>query len=329
MDPTVAKAGMVASHYSGRENQTREQRVNSPIARLRFLNNWVKSILINQYVRPDDRVFDLACGKGGDLPKWKKAGIGFYLGVDIAKESVQQHARERYNAGAYNFAAELMCADAFEVDLKPYLKHPGSFDVVSCQFAIHYSFASEARARMAMRNVSMVLRPGGYFLGTTTDANVIVKQLRSAPGLSFGNSVYKVEFSKQHRSKHFLQPFGIEYDFTLVDAVDKVPEYLVPFETFKQIAADEGLELVLRGNFHDYTSWKVTDRHAAQLARQMKLFADGFSPPLSEVEWEAARIYCVFAFKKTCSTMEEVTALHRRPNAGMPRSINELEVQII
>lgn len=53
-----------------------------------------------------------------------------------------------------------------QVDLKPYLKHPGSFDVVSCQFAIHYSFASEARARMAMRNVSMVLRPGGYFLGT-------------------------------------------------------------------------------------------------------------------------------------------------------------------
>lgn len=32
-----------------------------------------------------------------------------------------------------------------------------------------------------------------------------------------------MEFSKQHRSKHFLQPFGIEYDFTLVDAVDKVP----------------------------------------------------------------------------------------------------------
>lgn len=46
MDPTVAKAGMVASHYSGRENQTREQRVNSPIARLRFLNNWVSMITI-------------------------------------------------------------------------------------------------------------------------------------------------------------------------------------------------------------------------------------------------------------------------------------------
>jgi hypothetical protein len=53
--------------------------------------------LILKYVKEGDRVFDLAMGKGGDLPKWKRAKIGSYFGVDIARESVQEHARTRYN----------------------------------------------------------------------------------------------------------------------------------------------------------------------------------------------------------------------------------------
>ena len=65
-DDTLA-AHNVALHYSGRENQSVGQRQQSPIYHLRCLNNWVKSMLINAYVREKDRVLDFACGKGGDL----------------------------------------------------------------------------------------------------------------------------------------------------------------------------------------------------------------------------------------------------------------------
>lgn len=44
--------------------------------------------------------------------------------------------------------------------------------------------------------------------GTTADANVLVKKLREADGLSFGNSVYKVEFSDANRSKLFSRQQG-------------------------------------------------------------------------------------------------------------------------
>lgn len=48
----------------------------------------------------------------------------------------------------------------------------------SLQFALHYSFSEEARARRALQNVSSLLRPGGVFIGTIPDANVLVRKLR-------------------------------------------------------------------------------------------------------------------------------------------------------
>lgn len=43
---------------------------------------------------------------------------------------------------------------------------------------MHYSWSTEARARRALANVSALLRPGGTFIGTMPDANVIVRKLR-------------------------------------------------------------------------------------------------------------------------------------------------------
>lgn len=49
-----------------------------------------------------------------------------------------------------------------------------SFDIVSCQFAFHYSFESVSQAECTIRNAADNLRPGGYFIGTIPDANDIV-----------------------------------------------------------------------------------------------------------------------------------------------------------
>ena len=83
-----------------------------------------------------------------------------------------------------------------------------------------------------MKNIGQLLREGGVFFGITADASVLVKQLRAADGLSFGNDVFKarpslecgvaaqrrragaarrqVEFNEQHAAKLFpaSQPFG-------------------------------------------------------------------------------------------------------------------------
>jgi len=69
-----------------------------------------------------------------------------------------------------------------------------------------------------------------HHAGTTLDANVLVKKLRNADGLRFGNNVYTVEFASKHHDKCFpkSRPFGIEYTFTLKDAVEGVPVRPLP-----------------------------------------------------------------------------------------------------
>ena len=48
------------------------------------------------------------------------------------------------------------------------------FDLVSCQFAIHYAFETEASARTIMANVAARLHPGGVFVGTVPNAAYLV-----------------------------------------------------------------------------------------------------------------------------------------------------------
>mmetsp|Transcript_36111 Transcript_36111/g.60880 ORF Transcript_36111/g.60880 Transcript_36111/m.60880 type:complete len:338 (+) Transcript_36111:151-1164(+) len=329
-DEDLLKAEQVADHYSNRQNQSRQQRQKSPIFHLRLLNNWIKSVLIHRYTERNARVLDLACGKGGDLPKWRKANIEYYCGIDIAKESVKSHARNRYNKDNYPFPAHLMCVDAFQVDLKPLVPHPGTYDLCSCQFAFHYSFATEARARQTLKNVSSLLRPGGYFIGTTPDANVIVKNLRASKGLSFGNGCYKVEFSETHADKAFLEAFGNEYNFTLTDAVDGVAEYLVPFRTLEEMAKEEGLALELRANFHDFFCERRHDPEAEALLRQMKVLEDpATQSSITADEWEASRIYIVFAFRKVAEQWEINYAKSKRPPPGEAQKIAEEDVVVV
>ena len=343
----VNEATLVAKHYSQRQNQNLEQRKQSPIYNLRCLNNFVKSTLIQTVTKKKDRVMDLACGKGGDLGKFKKAEIGYYCGIDIALESVRRDAIQRYNKGDYTFPATFIAGDAFVHDLEDVLGEnvKGLFDVVSCQFAIHYSFSTEKRARKAFENISKALRPGGHFVGTTVDSNVLVRNLRQTDGLLFGNDVIEVNFDEKHSKKEFLPPgFGIEYSFTLEDAVTDCKESLVPLITFAELAKEYDLEIMRWTNFHQYVHemlnlpkegkyrsvhelWfhlmqppggrmdgksmvpRNAEGQSLLYATAVKPLNKSLNAALTEQEWEAAEYYTTFILRKKtkASTAEEAT----------------------
>ena len=343
----VNEATLVVKHYSQRQNQNLEQRKQSPIYNLRCLNNFVKSTLIQTVTKKKDRVMDLACGKGGDLGKFKKAEIGYYCGIDIALESVRRDAIQRYNKGDYTFPATFIAGDAFVHDLEDVLGENvrGLFDVVSCQFAIHYSFSTEKRARKAFENISKALRPGGHFVGTTVDSNVLVRNLRQTDGLLFGNDVIEVNFDEKHSKKEFLPPgFGIEYSFTLEDAVTDCKESLVPLITFAELAKEYDLEIMRWTNFHQYVHemlnlpkegkyrsvhelWfhlmqppggrmdgksmvpRNAEGQSLLYATAVKPLNKSLNAALTEQEWEAAEYYTTFILRKKtkASTAEEAT----------------------
>lgn len=81
------------------------------------------------------------------------------------------------------------------------------FDIISCQFAMHYMFEEESWIRTFLKNISDFLMPGGHFIATLCDGNAIVRTLRNR-GYKEGNEtvwkvrmslLYKIEFDLLHR----------------------------------------------------------------------------------------------------------------------------------
>ncbi|KAJ8902624.1 hypothetical protein NDN08_005944 [Rhodosorus marinus] len=285
----------VASFYNERVNDKTERRT-SRILRMRNFNNWVKAVLIQLHTRPNYSVLDLACGKGGDLLKWDSAGVTLYVGCDIARVSLEQ-AIERYqNMRKVKFDAMFLHGDCFSARVERYLSDEAMFDVVSSQFAIHYAFENEKRVRRLLENVSSRLKPGGFFIGTTPDANVLIRKLRAVEGLEFGNSIFNMAFDGP--DKYFPRdksPWGIRYRFTLDENVMDTPEFLVHFPTFQKIAAEYDLELRLLMNFHQFYLEFIKVPEFLEIYERLKVVGQH---GITYDEWDAIFLYTAFVFQK-------------------------------
>lgn len=100
-------------------------------------------------------VLDLACGRGGDLPKC--IGCESYTGIDTAGDALDELQRRAREMG---INANTIRADA--------AYHPISqqFSMAMCNFAIHYFCDSEKHCRALIQQVANTIRTGGTFCGT-------------------------------------------------------------------------------------------------------------------------------------------------------------------
>lgn len=210
MEPAV-KEGIgekVAAHYNSLQETGLAERSESRIFHMRKFNNWIKSMLIGEMIwrirqeKRDERaritVLDVGCGKGGDLLKYMKGNISHLMCTDIAAESLNQ-CRDRYQQmRGRKFDCEFLAADSTRDRLRDKYRDPNiAFDLVSVQFVMHYSFESVQQAETMLRNISENLSVGGFWIGTTTDANELVARARRNKSPYFGNDVYSVTFADE------------------------------------------------------------------------------------------------------------------------------------
>ncbi|CAJ0566117.1 unnamed protein product, partial [Mesorhabditis spiculigera] len=325
----------VSAHYNAVPQQKIEDRENSRIFYMRNMNNWLKAQLITDISQrlkrartPRPRVLDIACGKGGDLRKWQNAFVSSAVFADVADVSIEQ-AKGRYDEGQERargqgkFPAQFIVADCTKELLAEKYDDPTPFDLVSCQFALHYSFISEQGARTFLTNCTERLRPGGYFIGTLPDANRIVWAARQGNG-EFKNSVCSIKYSNPKEILNGATPplFGAEFHFTLDEQVN-CPEFLCHFPLLVQMLEELDMELVMHMPFPDAINHyknapdglQMMDRMRAlelypkdkpsggpddyeKAAAYQKMFECFKLGTLSLPEWEAVSMYLVFVFKK-------------------------------
>lgn len=290
----------VKSHYNSRPNVNRNDRKSSPIISLRNFNNFIKSALINRYSPKNSVILDLGCGKGGDLMKWDKNHCQGWIGVDIANVSIDQ-ARERYEGFTRKrFWADFFVGDPFRQQIAPEIipEEALPVDVVSIQFSLHYAWKSEQTAKQLIENVARSLRPGGKFIGTIPNSDLIFKRVdRLAEGMKeFGNNFYTVKFEQLPNEK---ETFGNEYFFYLEDAVGDVPEYIVPFDSLVKLAKDNNLEFEYERPFLEMFDEVIdNDRFMIDLAHRMRVKKLDGSLGIEGDQREACGFYRAFSFIK-------------------------------
>jgi mRNA (guanine-N7-)-methyltransferase len=203
------------------------------------------------------------------------------------------------------------------------------FDIVSMMFCMHYAFESEDKARMMLQNVSSALKKGGRFIGCIPNSDVISDRVtrfnermssrkektteeegervsedkeegEAEETAEWGNDLYRVRFpGKTPEDGIFRPPFGWKYSFFLDEAVEEVPEYVVPWEAFRAIAEDYNLELQYHQSFRDIWETEKDDHILGPLSERMGVRGRGRGPLLvSPEEMEVANFYVAFCFYK-------------------------------
>jgi len=127
------------------------------------------------------------------------------------------------------------------------------FDVVSCEFAVHYFFKSAETLDAFLTNVSSHLRQGGYFLTTFMDGDSVHDALdkevvSGRGGVVKGVVANTVIWAVQRLWTGVYDPatedvYGKEIGVYLENTRQTITEYLVPFDVLKQKAAAHGLKL--------------------------------------------------------------------------------------
>ena len=293
-----------------------------------FHNFWVKERhLIGRLGKAGSKsLVDIACGKGGDLSKWINNGFTAVLGIDVVDDNINNPndgvytrlysqsqaltANHKYifvkldTSQLYNkkqfeqqsgFNKRLISIiwgteKPEEQQLKAYFGMAlEKFNVVSCQFALHYMFKSDETLNNAISNINMLIKDKGYFIGTCFDGDAVAKLLKdkdSVEGRKDGQMIWSID---KKYDVYDGDTCGQEIDVYIISINKKITEYLVNFgkltrelekHKIRLLNAEECAQLGMTSStgmfdqLYDEMLEKEPNHHLVKIASQMSSCKD-------------------------------------------------------
>jgi mRNA (guanine-N7-)-methyltransferase len=270
------------------------QHYKEPLQRCKTLepvhiyNNFVKAGTIQTFLTQNAYVFDMGCGRGGDLKKYAKNSVGFYYGIDLVPERVAE-ARKRYKNLRVLFSAWFDVGNFMEP-----IKVESQYDFVSCQFAFHYAWNSKRNVIQVLENASHIMKEDGYFNLTFPDYDVIRQHLVSMMNSPFdeynfsgqnlnGEYTYRIggpnhylEFNSPYPFQEFLNcmdsnPYGQKYVYFMQGAINALEEYMVHPKEFERLCNEFNLRKYFDCNFCAFENDIKPLNNVSDLKAKMKV----------------------------------------------------------
>ena len=249
------------------------------IENLRKFHNFIKLNIIFDACKITNakNLLDIACGRGGDLQKWlnNKNNLQYILAFDSHKESIFssikkgdtfdgaiarfQNIKQSFRGKTpYIMFKNLSILDNNILDKLNSIDSNKIYDVVSCQFALHYFCENDNILNNVLNLISLKLRKGGLFIGTATDGDLINKILNNGnvniPLLSllkknFNNYLFYIQTEKSEvlTRQNYFELQGVSSEFYLFK------------EKLRIIALQNNLEIIEYKSFYEwYQIYKKT-----------------------------------------------------------------------
>ena len=223
---------------------------------LRSFHNKLKAEIIQRGCHMNSHVqtlLDIGVGRGGDIMKWHNNQIQKVVGLDIEYTYIREAIR-RFNQAHlrgvrdYRFYV-IKNGDSF-LDTLGKRNLDTLYDMISCQFCLHYFASSEECLHEFFSNVSKVLKPGGVFIGTVPCGDTILKMLGDNDEFSNEQVLIKKMFDTPSACGDAIQ---FSMTGTLYFGENMIShEYLVYENTLRDIAHKNGLELVEWKSFAEH-----------------------------------------------------------------------------
>jgi ribA/ribD-fused uncharacterized protein len=240
----------------------------------------LKKDLYKRYVKKGSTLLELAVGRGGDLHKWKVVHPSKVVGIDLYETNLtapRQGACARYlktqaespkeklppvlfipadmtqplETQDHRYLRLLMGKESPSTSYLETFAGLQTFDVISCQFAIHYACSSEETFRSFVGNLTA--HGKGLFFGTCMDGQAVYSLLLGQTGHLFRSpKAVWGEFRKDYADGDgWTEDFGKQITVKLESFERPVQESLVPWGKVVDILKENGYELIQTTMFSD------------------------------------------------------------------------------
>jgi len=221
---------------------------------MRSFHNKIKKILIRQCSINVDLIFDVGVGRGGDIHKWNHCDIQRAICYDINEHSINE-ANDRFNKS-------LIDRDfTFKVfqEISEFVKYVNQKSyLVSCQFAIHYFFETEAKLNDFFKHVNKLLYMNGSFIGTFMNGDYVDK-LTQGFTKNYSTDAFML-IPREEIPREFTRGINVHLANTLYFGDKSVSmEFVVYKEHLKTKASEFGFELERFSDFSDYYDEKIVN----------------------------------------------------------------------
>jgi len=238
----------------------------SLISGMRWFHNRVKELAISMCAKKFDyniSLLDTAGGQGGDIQKWQKVNIKDVLFIEYDAQNINNKidgAKQRYKElNSSNLNITFINGDSRKIysngdagvyfgdklKLKEYYRQHSlnNFEIISCQFAIHYFFESKETITNFITNIEENLKDNGYFICTVLCGKTIFEELSRRENIK-GTKKNKIiwDIKKEYSDTNFKK-YGQKINVYNINIGNYIPEYLVNIKYLTKKLKEKGIKL--------------------------------------------------------------------------------------